>query len=93
MFQFKCCGIVSEDDYDQSKWKKEALGGDDLIYPLTCCALVNDPDDNEAYLNPLVRDKGKCMSTDIRLFGQQRHSKVCHDELFLPKRLLYQMIF
>ena len=26
MFQFKCCGIISEEDYHQSQWRKKALG-------------------------------------------------------------------
>ena len=80
VFQFKCCGIVNEEDYDQSQWRKEALGGDDLIYPLTCCSLING-NNCEAFLNPMVTNKDKCMSTDIRLHGQHRHPKVLRNEL------------
>lgn len=77
---FKCCGIVNEDDYDESMWKKDALGGADLIYPLTCCTLKNESS-AESYLNPMPRDKGKCMSSDIRLYGQHRHPNGCLDNI------------
>ena len=75
VFQFKCCGIVNDDDYNQSHWRKEALGGDDLIYPLTCCSLQN-ANNFEAFLNPMVKNQDKCMSPDIRLHGQHRHTQV-----------------
>ena len=75
VFQFKCCGIVNDDDYNQSHWKKEALGGEDLIYPLTCCSLTN-ANNFEAFLNPMVKNQDKCMSPDVRLHGQHRHTQV-----------------
>ena len=75
VFQFKCCGIVNDDDYNQSHWRKEALGGEDLIYPLTCCSLKN-ANNFEAFLNPMVKNQDKCMSPDVRLHGQHRHTQV-----------------
>ena len=75
VFQFKCCGIVNDDDYNQSHWRKEALGGEDLIYPLTCCSLEN-ANNFEAFLNPMVKNQDKCMSPDVRLHGQHRHTQV-----------------
>ena len=74
-FQYQCCGIIDKNDYDKSKWKEEALGGDDLNYPLTCCVLSN-PQDPQSYLNPMPRNKDKCMSTDIRVHRQDRHQPV-----------------
>ena len=75
-FQFRCCGINDKDEYASSRWREEALGGADLIYPLTCCALSNT-NDPEAYLNPVVNDTKKCMSDDIRIYGRHRHPQGC----------------
>jgi len=78
--KFKCCGIVNDDDYNQSHWRKEALGGEDLIYPLTCCSLKN-ANNFEAFLNPMVKNQDKCMSPDIRLHGQHRHTQGCLEDI------------
>ena len=60
--QYQCCGIINQKDYDESKWKEQALGGDDLNYPLTCCVL-NNPSDPQNYLNPMPKNKENCMNT------------------------------
>jgi len=73
--KYQCCGIIDKNDYDESKWKEQALGGADLNYPLTCCVLDNARD-LQSYLNPMPRDKDKCMSSDIRVHRSERYQPV-----------------
>ena len=73
--KYQCCGIIDKNDYDESKWKEQALGGADLNYPLTCCVLDNAKD-LQSYLNPMPRDKDKCMSSDIRVHRSERYQPV-----------------
>lgn len=78
--RFQCCGITGESDYENSFWKKQSLGGEDLIFPLTCCALSN-LEDAESYLNPMPRHKENCMSITPRINRIERHQQGCLEDI------------
>lgn len=78
--KFQCCGIIDEGDYDKSLWRSQALGGEDLVYPLSCCKLSN-ANDFSSYLNPMAVNQEKCMSSDIRLNGVDRHHQGCLQDI------------
>jgi hypothetical protein len=43
-FQFNCCGILSDADYINTKWRNESAGISNrsrINVPLTCCILAN----------------------------------------------------
>ena len=90
--QFQCCGIIDEEDYEKSLWKSQALGGEDLVYPLSCCKLSN-ANDLSSYLNPMAVNQEKCMSSDIRLNGVDRHQQVIHKKYIVMMDSMKRLLF
>lgn len=68
--QFNCCGVQLDSDYDRSEWRKQNLGGTDLLYPWTCCPLNSDLSDPPVFMNPVPQNASQCQlqttSTNIK---------------------------
>lgn len=44
LLQFNCCGVLSDTDYINTKWRNESIGISNrsrINVPLTCCVLAN----------------------------------------------------
>ncbi|ODN01377.1 Leukocyte antigen CD37 [Orchesella cincta] len=58
--RFNCCGVQLDTDYDRSEWRKQSLGGTELLYPWTCCPLNDTLSDPPVFMNPVPQNASQC---------------------------------
>ncbi|KRT83664.1 Tetraspannin [Oryctes borbonicus] len=76
---FKCCGVLSANEYDTSVWRLQSLGPP-LAVPLTCCRLENLKSSN-AYLDPNPVNNTLCQLSRKDLQQGFRHVPGCSQHL------------
>jgi len=81
-YSMKCCGVESGNDYykmyDQNMKTFNITG----IYPLTCCVLSTDYQDEEPWVKPkLLNNARDCDRQDRQDVGKYRYDKGCMEEI------------
>ncbi|XP_021927628.1 CD151 antigen-like isoform X2 [Zootermopsis nevadensis] len=82
-FTFNCCGVLSDTDYINTKWRNESIGISNrsrINVPLTCCVLAN-PDVEESWQHPQPMDETACQNTGVDRHHLSRHKKGCLEDL------------
>ncbi|CAG7722179.1 unnamed protein product [Allacma fusca] len=74
-YKFNCCGVESEADYEKSSWRRDTLGGSELIYPLTCCPLDEGSSDYPPFMNPIPLNKTACQAPSYHI--KHRYKEGC----------------
>ncbi|CAM1326898.1 TSPAN8 (predicted) [Pycnogonum litorale] len=74
-----CCGIDGSDDYANSTWRMDQIGGNKL-YPLSCCILSNK-DESDSYKNPIPKNTTLCESPDYVSSKYFRQQTGCKEKL------------
>ncbi|XP_018330643.1 tetraspanin-11 [Agrilus planipennis] len=74
---YRCCGILSSDEYETSLWHLQDLGPKPkLSVPLSCCVLRNFVEP-QSYLDPHPRNTSLCQALEINNHEQYRHNRGC----------------
>ncbi|KAB0802806.1 hypothetical protein PPYR_04992 [Photinus pyralis] len=77
---FKCCGVVSANEYDTSLWRLQNLGPNKLSVPFTCC-ILNNVVEEQAYLNPNPNNATLCQALESTRHEGFRYKKGCIEPL------------
>ncbi|KAK5649779.1 hypothetical protein RI129_000808 [Pyrocoelia pectoralis] len=77
---FKCCGVVSANEYDTSLWRLQDLAPNKLSIPFTCC-ILNNFGEPQSYLNPNPRNATLCQALEFTRHEGFRHKKGCIEAL------------
>ncbi|XP_045112702.1 CD151 antigen-like isoform X3 [Portunus trituberculatus] len=73
-YQLQCCGVGGPEDWKESTWFLEGVGGTGRVVPLTCCSLHLAP---AAYVNPKPLNTTLCQSDEPIAQQIARHQKGC----------------
>lgn len=82
-YTFNCCGILSDADYTNTKWRNESVGISNrsrISVPLTCCIQAH-PDVEESWQHPQPKDETACQDTEVNKNQLARHRKGCLEDL------------
>ncbi|XP_008560915.1 tetraspanin-11 [Microplitis demolitor] len=77
---FSCCGINGSNNYGTSWWRLQEVGRRDLVVPLTCC-LLNNTNDIDSFLNPIVSDLNTCQTLNPAKHQFARHTVGCLEKI------------
>ncbi|CAD6245149.1 GSCOCG00013552001-RA-CDS, partial [Cotesia congregata] len=77
---FSCCGINGSNNYGTSWWRLQEVGRRNLVVPLTCC-LLNNTNNFDAFLNPVVKDLETCQTLNPVKHQRARHTTGCLEKI------------